>query len=104
MDSLGQGAILQRIPTSSGERGRTGLSSVPRLGVGILYNPALPDFLRNHLDAVDYVEVIPDMFWTDRGIDRSPRYVETESWIDFLAWIAARHHLIAHNISLSIGS
>jgi len=80
------------------------LGSLPRLGVGVLYNPALPDFLRHHLEMVDYLEVIPDMFWTDHGIGQPQRFTETESWIEFLDWMAERRPIIAHNTGLSIGS
>jgi uncharacterized protein (UPF0276 family) len=80
------------------------LASLPRLGVGLLYNAALPDFLQNNLDAWDYAEIIPDMFWTDQGKGHALRYVELESWVESLDWIAARRPIIAHNISLSIGS
>ena len=79
-------------------------ASEPRLGVGIMYGPALPDFLGANLDAVDFVSIIPDMFWIDGGRDASPRYVEVESWIDVLDWVAARRPLVAHNLGFSLGS
>ena len=78
--------------------------SAPRLGVGVLYNAALPDFLRANLDLVDYVAVIPDTFWSDRGAGASPRFEELEADVDFLTWLAERIPLVAHGIGLSIGS
>jgi uncharacterized protein (UPF0276 family) len=75
-----------------------------RLGVGLLYNPSLPPFLRGHLDAWDYLEIIPDMFRTDNGPGRTPRFVELESWTGILDWVAARKPVVAHSIALSIGS
>jgi uncharacterized protein (UPF0276 family) len=75
-----------------------------KLGVGLLYNPALPEFLRAHLDAVDYVEIIPDMGQTDHGPDHTPRYVEIEDWETFLEWLVHRRPVVAHHIGLSIGS
>jgi uncharacterized protein (UPF0276 family) len=81
-----------------------GISTLPTLGVGVLYNPALTDFLHSDLEALDYVEVIPDMGQTDRGPGQSPRYTELEAWLELMDWLSARRPLIAHNIGLSIGS
>jgi uncharacterized protein (UPF0276 family) len=78
--------------------------AVPALGVGLLYNPALPPFLETDLDAVDYLEVIPDMFWTDGGPDAQPRYVEIESWMEVLEAVAAERPIVAHNIGFSLAS
>jgi len=69
-----------------------------------MYNPAAPQFLRAHPDAVDYVEVTSDMFWTDHGPRADVRFVYLESWIDTLEWVASRWPLAAHNVGLSIGS
>ena len=80
------------------------LSSLPRLGVGVMYNPALPEFLRTDLDALDFLEITSDMFWTDRGPTQNPRYDELEAWVDILEWTTVRRPVIAHNIGLSIGN
>lgn len=77
---------------------------VLRLGVGLLYNPALPPFLRSDLDALDYLEVIPDMFWTDSPGPVGRRYVELESWVEVLEEVAPRRPIVAHNIGFSLGS
>ncbi|MEZ5333178.1 MAG: DUF692 domain-containing protein [Thermoanaerobaculia bacterium] len=74
------------------------------LGVGLLYNPSLPRFLRGNLDAYDYVEVIPEMFWTDRGRGADDRFVELEAWVRELEWLAERKPVVAHNISFSLGT
>jgi uncharacterized protein (UPF0276 family) len=79
-------------------------SELPRLGVGLLYNPALRDFLRTSLDAVDYIEVMPDMAYIDRGIGQRPRFVGIPEWTQMLDGLARQCPLVAHNISLSIGS
>jgi uncharacterized protein (UPF0276 family) len=73
-------------------------------GVGVMYNPAIPQFLHAHPDSVDYVEITSDMFWTDHGPQHSPRFEYLESWIDTLDRLAVRYPLVAHNIGLSIGS
>jgi uncharacterized protein (UPF0276 family) len=80
------------------------IASAPRLGVGVLYNAALPDFLRANLDLLDYVAVIPDTFWSDRGAGAEPRYDELEADVDFLDWLGERIPLVAHGIGLSIAS
>ena len=75
-------------------------SPVPALGVGLLYNPSLPEYLRARPETFDYIEVIPEMFWTDRGPGESPRFVELEAWVDLLDWIATQCPVVAHNIGL----
>jgi uncharacterized protein (UPF0276 family) len=75
-----------------------------RLGVGVLYNPALPDFLRSDPDAFDYLEVIPEMFWTDRGMGNADRFTEIEATVEVLDAVAAERPVIAHSVGLSIGS
>lgn len=80
-------------------------SRIPTLGVGLLYNPSLPDFVRSSADSFDYVEVIPDMFWTDTGSRDGDRYVELEGWVKVLDRLhEARCPIVAHNIGLSLAS
>lgn len=74
------------------------------LGVGLLYNTALPPFLESDLDALDYLGVIPDMFWTDRGPGEEPRYAELEGWVEVIEAVAAERPLVAHNIGFSLAS
>src|SRR6187551_3677438 len=73
-------------------------------GIGLMYNPAAPQFLQKHLSAVDYVEITSDMFWTDRGPQAPRRFEYLESWTDELDWLSPRCALVAHNVGLSIGS
>jgi len=80
------------------------LLNIPKLGIGLLYNPSLVEFLESDLDGLDYIEIIPDMFWTDRGHGQSPRYIDLESWVRALEWIASRWPIVGHNIGLSLGS
>ncbi len=83
----------------------TTVPALPRLGVGVMYNPALPEFLRTDLDAIDFLEITSDMFWTDRG-GGAPgrRFDELESWVDVLDAIIPQRPVVAHNIGLSIGN
>jgi uncharacterized protein (UPF0276 family) len=73
-------------------------------GVGLLYNAALPEYLMHHIDQVDYIEIIPDMFWSDEGRAASPRFVEMPKWRKQLDWLAERVPLVAHNIGISLGT
>jgi hypothetical protein len=74
------------------------------LGVGILYNPALPELLRSEIELIDYLSITPDMFWTDHGPGAAQRFTELDPWIDMLDWTAARRPIVAHSIGLSVGS
>ena len=74
------------------------------LGVGILYNPALPEYLHTHLESVDYVSLIPDTFWSDRGRGSSGRFQEIATYVEFLDWLAPRRPLVVHGLGMSIGS
>lgn len=81
-----------------------GASPPSALGVGLLYNSALPEFVRANLGAFDYLSITPDLFWLDRGPRHDQRYEEIEPWIETLDWVAARRPIVSHNIGLSIGS
>lgn len=80
------------------------LDALPKLGVGLLYNPSLPDFLRANLEAIDHLAIIPDMFWTDAGRGATPRFVELDAWVELLDWVAQRKPVVAHNLGFSLGS
>lgn len=73
-------------------------------GVGVLYNSTLEGLLREHADAVDFVSVIPERFWTDHGRDAAPRFTPLPEEEDKLASLAWEHRLVAHGIGLSIAS
>ena len=74
------------------------------LGVGILHNSAVSDLLKSDPGIVDYVSIMPDLFWTDGGLGTDPRFVELDSWMEFIDWACGRYPLIAHSIGLSLGS
>jgi uncharacterized protein len=78
------------------------LTTLPTLGVGLMYNPSLPEFVRNELDALDFLEITPDTFWTNHGPGSVPQYEELESWVEILDWVVERRRVVAHNIGLSI--
>jgi len=75
-----------------------------RPGVGICYQQEIHAFLNEHLDAIDYLEIVPDTAWTDRGAATSPRYVDDERTLRFFQTLRQRMPIVAHSIGLSIGS
>jgi uncharacterized protein (UPF0276 family) len=80
------------------------LAALPRLGVSVLYNPSLRDFVSEHADALDYLAVIPDRAWQDEGAAAPVRFVESESQVEILSRAAERLTLVGHSVGLSIGS
>jgi uncharacterized protein len=80
------------------------LDALPRLGVGLLYVPSLPNFLREHVEALDYMAIVPDRFWVDDGPGAGPRFRDFERQVELLDWVAARRPIVGHSVGLSIGS
>lgn len=80
------------------------LSALPKLGVGVLFNPSLTGFVREHADALDYLAVIPDRFWSDEGPAAAERYDELERMVELLDEVAGRLTIVGHSVGLSIGS
>jgi len=78
--------------------------SGPKLGIGLLFNPALPQFLQDQPDSFDYLELIPDREWADRGVHATPRYATLAKSLEFLQRIREHKPLLCHSIGLSIGS
>jgi hypothetical protein len=78
--------------------------SVPKLGVGLEYQAQVRPFIEASPDAFDFVEVVPDILWTDLGPGSDPRYLEDPEGTAFLADVAAMMPVIPHGIGLSIGS
>jgi len=77
---------------------------VPKLGAGLAYQPALRPFIEAQTDAFDYLEVVPDILWTDLGHDQDPRYVDDAEGVDFIRQVHQSRPVIPHGIGLSIGS
>jgi uncharacterized protein (UPF0276 family) len=73
-------------------------------GIGVVFNSTLPRFLTSYPDAIDYVELIPDTLWTDRGRGAAGRYVEVPAAVAQVAALAERLPIVGHGIGLSIGS
>jgi uncharacterized protein (UPF0276 family) len=77
---------------------------VRAVGVGVLYNRALTKLLLARALPVDYVEVIPERCWTDRGRGVRPRFVEHPRDLATLEALAQMYPLVAHGVGLSIAS
>ena len=73
-------------------------------GIGVVFNSTLPEFLKTFPDAIDYVELIPETLWTDRGRGADARYVEVPAAVEQLSSLAKRLPIVCHGIGLSIGS
>jgi uncharacterized protein (UPF0276 family) len=80
------------------------MDRIPPLGIGLAYQPALRPYIEEKRDTFDYVEVVPDLLWTDLGAGRSPRYVDDEEGLAFLRRAADGRPVIPHGIGLSIGT
>ena len=80
------------------------LAALPRLGVGLSFQGTLRDYVLQNLDDFDFLEVIPDVFWTDQGAETEPRYVERPDARPFLDQVALSRPLVCHSVGLSIGS
>ncbi|HXS97110.1 MAG TPA: DUF692 domain-containing protein [Candidatus Limnocylindrales bacterium] len=73
-------------------------------GVGVLFNPALADFVTEHEEALDYLAVIPDRFWIDNGTGAPSRFEETAAGEAVLASASLSLPVVLHGIGLSICS
>lgn len=69
-----------------------------------MFNASLADYLDASLESVDYLEIIPDTFWTDRGAEVGTRFVEVAKYVEVLDWTAAHVPIVAHHLGLSVGS
>lgn len=93
--------MIRSSPAVESARGAAGL---PPLGVGVLYNPSLPPFLASDPGELDYVSVIPDMFWMEESEGGQVRYNELEAWVGVLERLSGPVPLVAHSIGLSLGT
>lgn len=80
------------------------LPLVPRLGVGLLYQEQLRPFIEEQPRCFDFVELIPDIMWTDMGYGKRPRYVEDERATRYLRQLRDELTVVLHSIGFSIGS
>lgn len=78
----------------------------PTPGVGLLFNPALIDFVDQYAAALDHLAVIPDRCWLDPGPGRAAgeRFVALPAPVAMIDRAAAQHPLVLHGIGMSICS
>lgn len=74
------------------------------LGVGLMDQPAWRDLVRTGALPVDYLEVIPDTLWRDRGAGELPRFTSEPDDLRFLEQVREWMPVLLHGIGLSIGS
>ena len=72
--------------------------------VGLLYQPVFEDFLVQPDCPADYVEIIPDTIWHDRGPGATPRFAVENDQRASLDRLRSRLPVMLHGIGLSIGS
>ena len=78
--------------------------NIAKLGVGLNYQPQLRPFLQNFPGEIDFLEVVPDIFWVDHGPEAKPRYVDDTAALQFLHSMRRHIPVVPHGIGLSIGS
>ena len=73
-------------------------------GVGVLFNPALAEFVATHQPSLDYLAIIPDRLWIDRGSGGPSRFETLPFAGSVLREAANQLPLVMHGIGLSICS
>ncbi len=72
--------------------------------VGVLFNPALIDFVEQHAHALGHLAVIPDRCWVDAGPGTQGRFQALPAPLAVIDRVAAHRPLVLHGIGLSICS
>jgi uncharacterized protein len=80
------------------------MQALPKIGVGLAYQAPLRSMIEDSGAGLDFVEVVPDMLWTDFGPGHSPRHLDDFEGIALLDRIRRDRLVVAHSIGLSIGS
>lgn len=77
---------------------------VPKLGIGLAYQPALRPFIEDERWRFDFLEVVPDILWNNLGRGQQPQYVDDPVGTGFMRQMRDEMIVIPHSIGLSIGS
>ena len=64
------------------------LTRLKPLGIGLGYRVQLRDYIRSRRDRFDFLEVVPDILWTDLGRSARPRYRDIEEDVAFIGDVA----------------
>ena len=100
MRSGSRPAVRTPTPASAGRD----LTRLKPLGIGLGYQAQLRDYIRSRRDRFDFLEVVPDILWTDLGRGARPRYRDIAEDVAFIGEVARAMPVIPHSIGLSIGS
>ena len=73
-------------------------------GVGVLFNPSLDRFVERSLQHLDYLAVIPDRAWIDRGVGAAHRFEPLPLPTALMEEAARELPIVLHSIGLSICS
>lgn len=80
------------------------MRALPKLGVGLAYQGPLRHVIESPEGDFDFVEVVPDILWTDLGPGQRTRHMDDMESVAMLGRIAQRQPVVPHSIGLSIGS
>jgi hypothetical protein len=81
------------------------MQSIPRHGVGLVFHTGLLDFVRDHRDAFDFLEIMPDTHWLEIVEGGAPALVDAPDSIGYFdALRADGMDMVIHSIGLSIAS
>ena len=80
------------------------MRSLPKLGVGLAYQAPLRSLIEDAGDNLNFVEIVPDILWTDLGPEEQPRYIDDQKGMAYLRQVKQSRPVIPHSIGLSIGS
>ena len=80
------------------------MQRLPKIGVGLAFQAPLRSTVEDPGNDFDFVEVVPDIFWTDCGPAHSPRHLDDPDGVALLDRIRCERPVVAHSIGLSIGS
>lgn len=69
-----------------------------------MYNNSLDPFFDLYPKAVDYIEVIPDVWFVDNGVGTENRFEFKEHFAERLARLGANRPLVAHHVGFSLGT
>jgi uncharacterized protein (UPF0276 family) len=80
------------------------MQTAPLLGVGLAYQAPFRRFIESARQEFDFIEIVPDIFWTDNGPGAAERYTEDDAGVSLLRQLRTERTVIPHSIGLSIGS
>ncbi len=105
MKESGAASVPQGRPTPvQSDQPVPGKQQPPTPGVGVLFNPALADFVVEHAQALDHLAVIPDRCWVDPGPGGQRRFQALPAPLALVDRVARQRPVTLHSIGLSICS